>query len=104
MVKRKLKPKPSEEPTGPHDRWAAIKQMMTTRGWKIFQEKIEAIGQDHLKEVLNVDLPPGKGYTKRDLHVHQCKVIDEVCLIPTIIEEEFNAFVASQPKKGEPHA
>ncbi len=100
MAKARLKKKPKDDLDNAVDNHSAIKQMMGTRGWKLFKERVENIGQDYLKEVLNVDLPAGKGYTKRDLRGHQCKVIDDICNIPTIIEEEFNAFVAA--KKGGP--
>ena len=100
MAKAKLKKKPNEEPDSPHDRWAAIKQMMATRGWKIFKERVELVGSDYMEKVLNIDLPPGKGFTKRDLHAYQCEVVKAICNIPDIIEEEFNAFVAA--KKGGP--
>ncbi len=87
------------------DNWQAMQQMMATRGWKIFQQKVEEIGSEYMAEALNIDLPPGKGHTKRDLRVHQCEVVKKICAIPEIIEEEFQAKVAAdEANKGGPSA
>ncbi len=93
--------KEKENPENPLDNHRAIKQMMSTRGWKIFKEKIEDIGGDYMEKVLNIDLPPGKGFTKRDLHAYQCEVVKAICNIPDIIEEEANAYMAQQKAQEE---
>ena len=74
----------------------AIKKMMDTLGWKIFQERVAAIGDKHMTELVNTDLPAGKGFTKRDLRAHQCAVVKEICSIPSDIQEEANAYTAAQ--------
>ena len=97
------KDKPKKETDSLVDNWQAIQQMMATRGWKVFKEKVEEIGQEYMAEALDINLPPGKGHTKRDLRVHQCEVVKKICAIPDIIEEEFMAKVAAdKANKGGP--
>jgi hypothetical protein len=87
---------PEDVKVSPIEVWNAVQETKKSRGWQFIMERYAKEGDQVLTELLDVNLSPGREYSKRDLKAFQMEALGKLAKVLEDMKLEAEHEIARQ--------